>query len=223
MRATRDLLRRRTHLMRTRAERLAHVQNTTSPYNLPAIGKKLADQANRDGVAQRFAEPAVHKRIAVDWALSTYDDQLLGDLALSIIQAATHHDANTLYLLHTVPGIGKILSLVRLYEIHDIARVPKGQDVVSYCRLVTCAKASAGKRLGTSGPTIGNAHLKWAFSEAAGLFLRNNPAGQKYMTRLEKKHNKGKALTILAHKLARAIYDRLKRTTAFDLDTCLHG
>src|SRR6266511_5892879 len=116
MRATRDLLRRRTHLMRTRAERLAHVQNTTSPYNLPAIGKKLADQANRDGVAQRFAEPAVHKRIAVDWALSTYDDQLLGDLALSIIQAATHHDANTLYLLHTVPGIGKILSLVRLYE-----------------------------------------------------------------------------------------------------------
>ena len=71
MRATRDLLRRRTHLMRKRAELLAHVQNTTSHYNLPAIGKKIAYQANRDGVAQRFAEPAVQQRIEVDLALST--------------------------------------------------------------------------------------------------------------------------------------------------------
>jgi hypothetical protein len=33
---------------------------------------------------------------------------------------------------------------------------------------------------------------------------------------LEKKHGKGKALSILAHKLARAVYDRLKRKVAFD-------
>jgi transposase len=223
MRATRDLLRRRTHLMRQRAELLAHVQKTTSPYNLPAIGQKIAYKANRDGVAQRFAEPAVHKSIAVDLALSTSDDQLLGDLELSIIQAAKHHDANTLYLLQTVPGIGQILSLVRLYEIHDMARFPKGQDVVSSCRLGKCAKASAGTRLGTSGPNIGHAHLKWAFSEAAVLFLRNNPAGQTYLARLEKKHHQGKALTILAHKLARAVYDRLTRKTACDMDKCRHG
>jgi hypothetical protein len=49
-------------------------------------------------------------------------------------------------------------------------------------------------------------------------FLRNNPAGQKYLARLEKKHSKGKALTVLAHKLARAVYYMLKRDTAFDLD-----
>jgi hypothetical protein len=47
MRATRDLLRRRTHLMRQRAELLAHVQHTNSQYNLPDIGKKIAYQANR--------------------------------------------------------------------------------------------------------------------------------------------------------------------------------
>jgi transposase len=45
MRATRDLLRRRNHLMRKRAELLAHVQNTNSQYNLPDIGKKIAYQA----------------------------------------------------------------------------------------------------------------------------------------------------------------------------------
>ena len=223
MRATRDLLRRRMHLARKRGELLAHVQNTNSQYNLPAIGKKIAYKANRDGVAERFADPAVQKSIEVDLALITYYDELLRDVELTIVKTAKHHDAQTLYLLQTVPGIGKILSLVLLYEMHDIARFPRVQDFASYCRLVKCAKESAGKRSGTSGTKIGNAHLTWAFSEAAVLFLRDNPAGQKLLTRLEKKHSKGKAFTILAHKLARAIYYMLKRQTAFDLETFLHA
>ena len=98
MRATRDLLRRRTHLMRKRAELLAHVQNTNSQYNLPEIGKKIADKANRQGVAERFDDAAVQKTIAVDLALITYDDALLKDLELSILTTATHHDAHTLSL-----------------------------------------------------------------------------------------------------------------------------
>ncbi|HZA29102.1 MAG TPA: IS110 family transposase [Gammaproteobacteria bacterium] len=216
MRATRDLLRRRMHLAHKRAELLAHVQNTNSQYNLPAIGKKIAYKANRDGVAERFADPAVQKSIEVDLALISSYDELLGDVERTIVTTAKHHDANTLYLLQTVPGIGKILSLVLLYEIHDIHRFPRVQDFVSYCRLVKCAKESAGKRLGTSGSKIGNAHLKWAFSEAAVLFLRDHPAAQKYLARLEKKHDTGKALTVLAHKLARAVYHMLQRQVAFD-------
>ena len=158
-----------------------------------------------------------------DLALITSYDALLRDVELTIVKTAKHHDAHTLYLLHTVPGIGKILSLVLLYDIHDIARFPRVQDCASYCRLAKCAKASAGKRSGTSGTKIGNAHLTWAFSEAAVLFLRDNPAGQPLLTRLERKHSKGKALTILAHTLARAVYDMLKRQTAFDLETFLHA
>ncbi len=223
MRATRDLLRRRMHLARKRGALLAHVQNTNSQYTLPAIGKKIASKANRDGVAERFADPAVQKSIEVDLALITSYDALLRDVELSIVTTAKHHDAHTLYLLQTVPGIGKILSLVLLYEIHDIARFPRVQDFASYCRLVKCARESAGTRSGTSGNKIGNAHLQWAFSEAAVLFLRDNPAAQKFLARLEKKHRKGKALTILAHKLARAVYSMLKRQTAFDLHTCLQG
>jgi transposase len=223
MRATRDLLRRRIHLMRKRAELLTHVQQTNCQYNLPEIGKKIAYKANRAGVAERFPDPAVQKSIEVDLALIDYYDQLLRDLELAIVTTAKQHNTNTLYLLQTVPGIGKILSLVLLYEIHDIARFPRVQDFVSYCRLVKCAKESAGKRYGTSGTKIGNAYLKWAFSEAAVLFLRNNPAGQKSLARLEKKHGKGKALTVLAHKLARAVYYMLKRGTAFDMDKFLQG
>ncbi|HSX79106.1 MAG TPA: transposase [Candidatus Saccharimonadia bacterium] len=42
MRATRDLLRRRLPLARTRGALLAHGHNTTSQYTLPAIGQKIA-------------------------------------------------------------------------------------------------------------------------------------------------------------------------------------
>jgi transposase len=123
--------------------------------------------------------------------------------------------------LQTVPGLGKILSLVLLYASHGIERFPRGQDFVSYWRLGKCARASAGKRLGPSGQQIGNAHLKWAFSEAATL--RHKPAGQKDRARLEKKHAQGKALPLLAHRLARAVYSMRKCKTAFAMDQFLNG
>jgi transposase len=82
---------------------------------------------------------------------------------------------------------------------------------------------SAGKCYGTSGAKIGNAYLKWAFSEAAVLFWRNHPAGQNYLARLEHKHGTGKGLTIVAHKLARAVYDMLKRDTVFAMQKFLNG
>jgi transposase len=223
MRATRDLLRRRMYLTRKRAELLAHIQNTNSQYNLPEIGKKLAYKANRDGGAERFPDLAVHQSMEVDLALLGYYEPLLRDLALHIVKAAQQHDPHTLYLLQTVPGIGQILRLVLLYEIHDSQRFPSVQDFVSSCRLVNCAKESAGKRYGTAGTKIGNAYLKWAFSAAAVLFLRDNPAGQTSLTRLEKKHGRGKALTLLAQKLGRAVYYLLKRQKAFDLHKFLQA
>jgi transposase len=110
---------------------------------------------------------------------------------------------------------------VRLYDIHDIRRFPSVQDFASYGSLVNCSQESAGKRLGTSGKKMGQAHLKWAFSEAAVLFLRHHEPGQKRLARLEKKHDKGKALSILAHQLARAVSYRLQRKVAFDIDRFL--
>jgi transposase len=223
MRAPRDLLRRRRYLTRKRAELLAHIQHTNRQYNLPEMGNKLADKAHRDGVAERFPALAGQKRMAVDLALLGYDAPLLRDLELHIVKAAKQPDAHTLHLLQTVPGSGNILRLVLLYELHDSQRFPSGQDFVSYCRLVQCAKESAGKRYGTAGATLGNAYLKWALSEAAGLFLRDNPAGQKYRTRLEKKHGQGKALTLLAQKLGRAVSYMLKRHKAFDMHKFLQA
>ena len=124
--------------------------------------------------------------------------------------------------LRSIPGIGKILALTILYEVHDIARFPRVQEFASYCRLVRCPKESAGKRKGgASGKKIGNVHLKWAFSEAAPLFLRGNPAGQRYLSRLARKHGKGKALSILAHKIGRTVYYVMSRRRNFDMNKFL--
>ena len=80
-----------------------------------------------------------------------------------------------------------------------------------------CAKESGGKRLGSSGKKIGNVHLRWAFAEAAVLFLRHNQPGKEYFTKLEHQPGKAKALTVLAHKLGRAVYYMLTREQAVDL------
>jgi transposase len=217
MRATRDLLRRRNYLMRRRADLLAHIQNTNGQYNLPPFGKKIAYKSHRAGVAEQFSDPDVSMSVMADLELIDHYDQLLQSIEIHVLKSARHHDPNALYLLQTVHGIGKILSLVILYEVHDIARFPSVGDFVSYSRLVACAKESAGKHYGTSGRKIGNMHLKWAFSEAAVLFLRGNPQGMKYKQRLEHRYGKSKALSILAHRLGRAVYFMLTREEAFDM------
>jgi transposase len=217
MRAPRDLLRRRCHFMRKRAELLTHIQNTNRQYHLPEFGKKLADKGNRAGVEEHFPEPSVRKTIEVAVALIDHYDTLRGELELYSTRTAKGHDVQTFARLQSVPGIGKILALVILYEIQDIARFPRVQDFVSYCRLVKCAKESAGKRHGLSGKKIGNPQLQGAFSEAAVLFLCQNKLGQKYFAKLERKYGNGKALPVLAQKLARAVYYMLSREQAFDL------
>jgi transposase len=53
-RATRDLLRRRLHLVRKRGELPADIQNKRAQYNLPTFEKRLAYAANREGVPITF-------------------------------------------------------------------------------------------------------------------------------------------------------------------------
>ncbi|MCP3981826.1 MAG: IS110 family transposase, partial [bacterium] len=119
MRGTRDLLRRRTHIVRRRAEALTHVQNTNSQYNLPALPGRIAHRANRVGVPERFAEPSVRCSVEADLELIDHYDTLIRRLELYLARRAKIHDATMFYRLRSVPGIGKILALVMMYEIHD--------------------------------------------------------------------------------------------------------
>ncbi len=124
---------------------------------------------------------------------------------------AKEHDRKAFTLLRSIHGADLIIPLVIVYEICTIERFARVQDFLSYCRLVKPGRESNGKLLGHAGGKIGNAHLKWIFGELAATFLRGNAPAQQLHERLKKRHGKGKALAILAAKLARAVYFMLKR------------
>lgn len=179
MRAPRDLLRRRLFFVRKRGELFAHVRTTFHQYNLPAPSGQLLYQCNRAKVPDAFDDPIVRTSVEADLAMAGHFDGMIRTLERTILEQAKVEDPATLALLQTIPGVGPVLGLTLLYEIHDISRFPRVQDFVSYCRLVKSQKSSAGKVIGTSGAKIGNAHLKSAFSEAAVFFSPQEPTRPK--------------------------------------------
>jgi len=217
MRATRDLMRRRLHFVRHRGQLLAHIQMTHHQYNLPSPGRRISYRSNREGLEAGFEDASARESVAADVTLANHYETVINELELSVLRQARGHDPNSLQLLRSLPGIGKVLALTILYEIHDIRRFERVQEFASYSRLVKCQHSSAGKVLGTGGAKIGNAYLKWAFSEAAVLFLAKCPQGKELLARIERKHGKAKALSILAHRIGRAVYFMLTRQKAFDL------
>jgi transposase len=216
MRATRDLLRRRNHFMRKRAELFTHIQNTASQYNIPQRLGRIAKAKNRPGLTEKFDLPCVQKSIEANLAMIETYDKVIAKLERDLINSVNGHDPVSYALLKTIPGVWRIIALNLLYEIENIRRFPRVQDFASYCRLVKCSKESNGKKMGHSGKKIGNAHLRWAFGEAAQLFLKGNEPAQKYHQRIVSKHGKGKALSIISHKLGRAVYYMLKNQVPFD-------
>lgn len=218
MRAARDLLRRRIFLTRKRSEFLSHIQNTNYQYNLDPIQKRISYRANRVCLDDHFENPLVQINVETDLQIISTLEEQIKNLESVIIKCAHYHDPVAYSLLKTIPGVGRILGLTILYEIENIERFPKVQNFVSYCRLVKCPRESSGKRMGSKNSKIGNANLKWAFSDAACLFIRDNDMSKQYHQKLVNKYGRGKALSIIAHKLARATYFILKRREPFNYD-----
>jgi transposase len=218
MRETRDLLRRRTFLVRRRAEALVHLTNTNSQYHLPPLTKKLAYAQNRAelNLPDRFDDPSVKKNVELDLALvDTYDEQI-GAVELYLTRTAKVDDPQAFHRLRSVPGLGKILALILLDEIHDIRRFPEVGQFLCYARLVRCAHESAGQKQGTGGHKIGNAHLKWAFAEAACRSLRPSAQAKQWRARREKKHGTARALGARAARLGRTVSHLLRKREVFD-------
>ena len=142
-------------------------------------------------------------------------------LELHIERSAKVDDPQTLFRLQAIPGVGRILAMTMLYEIHTIKRFATVGSFLSYCRLVKGSHTSAGKSYGSPGKKIGNAHLKWAFSEAVPLLKRCSPEARAFVDRSEKKRGKARAFSYLAVKLGRAVYYMLKRQEAFEIDRLL--
>jgi transposase len=174
-------------------------------------------------VAERFADPSVHKSAAVNLALVNRFDDLIAELELYLVRTAKVDDVQTYHRLQTIPGVGKVLALILLYEMHAVQRFDRAGQFLSYARLVRCAHESAGKKLGWGGKKIGNAPLRWAFAEAACLFLRASERAKKWKQKQAAQRGEGKALAIRAARLGRAVYHMLRKREAFDEARFWHG
>ena len=217
-RPLRALLRQRLLYVWNRSELLSRIQSHQLAYNRPTCRQTLY---NREAWEKQLlaSEPDPVRQLALqnDLALIGHYDVQLASLEKKLLQLTRQTASRDFTLLQTVTGIGEFLGLTLLHEIGDIARFPTVKDFLSYSRLVKGTVASAGKIKGLRGAKLGNPYLRWAFGEAAIIAKRDprviGPLAQRLEARLG---NKFKANTVLAIKLARAVYFMLKTKTVFD-------
>ena len=112
MRATRDLLRRRTRLVRYSGELKAHVKNTASQYNLPDLNRKnLRTDSGRSEVRDYFPDPMVQMSADLNLDLVEFADKKLLKIEWALKTQACFHNARDFNLLKSNHGVGDILAL----------------------------------------------------------------------------------------------------------------
>jgi transposase len=219
MRKIRDLLRRRATLVAHKSTYMAHIKIANYQYNLPHFKTgRLDSKCRMPEILDHFPDPVVKESIQIDLDLIRHYMVEIKRLEAKILALTKQHNSLALSILQSLPGAGKVLPLTLLYEIHDVNRFPSVQQFSSYGRLVKCTAESDGKIYGTQGAKIGNRYIKWAFSEMVYHAIAAHPKIKKFAERNIKKHGKGKAYSIIAHKLGRACFYMLKRKEVFDVD-----
>ena len=118
--------------------------------------------------------------------------------------------------LTSIDGIGNILALTIMLETGDIKRFDKVGNYASYCRCVSGARYSNGKKKGSTNSKNGNKYLAWAFVEAASFAIRYNKTVKSYYQRKAAKTNQTVAIKTVAHKLARACFYVLRDDVPFE-------
>ena len=214
-RAIRDLLRKRSQLVRQATMNLLSIQNLFARNRGQGISANRVKQLTLDAVSAVFEDAnvalAIQSNVRV---LDCLQEQI------SVVERAVHGQVKLrrgYQKLLTVPGIGKILALTIMLETGDINRFPGVGNYVSYCRLVGSSYVSNRKRKGAGNTKNGNAYLCWAFIEAANFAIRHSERIRRYYQGKLARTKRIVALKAAAHKLGRACYHMIKEEVAFDL------
>lgn len=217
LRSARDLMRRRTHCSRRRAEFLGHIPVVAHQYNIKLSDSAAKKQDHKELLKIFDFDLNAQRNIRADLEIITAFNETIKKLEKEIRQFALKEARQSFSILQSIPGCGNIIALSILYEIDDINRFKTVKDFTSYARLVKCRAESAGKSYGFSGVKIGNPHLKWSFGELAMYSVIHCPYMKTYFEKdLLNKFPKPKAYSILAHKLGRAVYFMLKKKVPYD-------
>ena len=135
MRATRDLLRRRHRFVALRAECYTHIQCTFAQQAiLDPLRDAVKKKTTRRNLCEGLSDPDLAMSVDCDLDLVDALDAMIYKVEKQVFAQAKHHDRNALSILMTIPGVGKMLALTILYEIHIIARFRSASAFSSYCR-----------------------------------------------------------------------------------------
>lgn len=220
-RPVRDLLRKRSYLVRQRTSNILSIQNLfarNTGRRLSASGVKSLTDTHVDEMLDDGA-----LALAVKGSLAAMQCLDAQAKKLELVALQRVRVRKEFKRLLTVSGIGKVLGLTILLEVGDITRFAHVGDFASYARCVGGARVSNGKKKGSANTKNGNKYLCWAFMEAAGFASRYEETIQRYYQRKLAKTHKMVARKAVAHKLARACYYVLRDGTDFDVNKAFGG
>ena len=219
MRPTRDLLRRRHFFMWRTASTYSHLQVLCTQHGIIDLEPKIVkDKQRRNELLILFDDKELQMMISLDLMFMEFLDPIIAHLERHIREKAKYHNHLDYQLLRSIPGVGEILSLIILYETHDIKRFKTVQRYASYCGVVKCERTSGGKKIAAKNTKIRNPYLKWAFGEIILKAQVCEPKIAKLYNRLKARYGLGRAKSIIAHRFAVATYFMLKNKQAFDVD-----
>jgi len=219
MRSTRDLLRRRHFFVWRRASTYSHLQVICMQHGIIELERKIVkDKQGRNDLPKLFADKELQLLISSDLKFIEFLDPVIAQLERHIRGKARYHNHLDYQILRSIPGVGEILSLIILYETHDINRFKSVQRYSSYCGVVKCTRSSNGKTIGAKNTKIRNPYLKWAFGEIILKAQVSEPKIGKLYERLKSKYGLGRAKSIIAHRFAVATYFMLKNKQIFDVE-----
>ena len=213
-RPTRDLLRKRLHLVRHRTSHLLSVKNILAR-NLGLRMKSEDVKKLQDPEVKRFfPDQEMQTAVLVSVGLIRHLEEEISGIERMITKKLKIR--KEFAKLMTVPGIGKILTLTIMLEVGDIRRFPTVGDYSSYCRCVKSTRSSAGKIIGYGNRKNGNKYLSWAYIEAAQAARRFHETVRSYYERKMAKTNRIVAIKALSHKLTRASYYVMRDQVDYD-------
>jgi len=214
-RAVRDLLRKRSQLVRQKTANLLSIQNLLTRNTGQALRSNQLKQLTPATVSTLVALPEHALALQVTVAVMQHLAEQITQVERAVHARVKLRPA--FQSLLTVPGIGRTLALTIMLETGEIGRFPTVGQFASYCRCVGSTKLSNGKRKGQGNTKNGNKYLAWAFVEAAHFAMRHEPQIRQFYQRKQGKTNVFVALKAVAHKLARACYYIMRDAVPFDI------
>jgi len=214
-RAVRDLLRKRSQLVRQRSAQILSIENLIARnLGAHAAGNEIKRWSN-EHIDKMALLDEQRQALKANLAVMRCLDEQAKALERSILAKARLRE--DYQALKTVSGIGEVLALTIALETGDVGRFEGPGNFASYARTVNSRRESNGKKKGEGNTKCGNKHLAWAFIEAAHFAVRYDAAIKRWYQRKCANALAVVAIKAVAHKLARACYHVMKDGQPFDV------